>query len=102
MISLPVFVVMIFFSLMLYIYYKVRYIRSSNQTEKRWLTAKSSIALGSFVSLFGLNRLFLTFSTTAFIISIIFIVIGLISIWTGFKAYKFYLPYMNKENENIR
>lgn len=98
---MPVFVIMIVFSLFFYIYYKVKYVRANRPNEKKWLSAKSSVALGSFVAFFGLNRLFITQSAISIIISVLFLTVGGISIWTGIKAYKFYLPYVQKERESI-
>lgn len=98
---MPVFVILIISSLTFYIFYKVKYVRSKKPIEKKWLSSKSSIALGAFVALFGINRLFLTLSPLAIAISIIFIIIGMISIVSGFKAYKYYLPHVFQEREQL-
>ncbi|WAA11674.1 YtpI family protein [Fervidibacillus halotolerans] len=89
---------LILFSLGFYVYYKIKYIRSNNGNEKKWLSAKSSIALGLFVGFFGLNRLFISQSTVSIVIGIIFLLVGTVSVWTGFKAYKFYTPYVMKDD----
>ena len=52
-IRMPVFVIIIVFSLMFYLYYKIKFFRSRTET-KKWLSAKSSIALGTFVLFLGL------------------------------------------------
>lgn len=96
---MPLFIILILFSLAFYIYYKIKYVRTNKVNEKRWLSAKSSIALGLFVSIFGLNRIFITQTTVSILIGTLFIIIGSISIWTGYKAYKYYLPYVLAESE---
>jgi uncharacterized membrane protein HdeD (DUF308 family) len=94
---MPVLVILIIFSLAFYIFYKAKYFRTKLPAEKRWISAKSSMALGSFVSLFGLNQLFLYQTTLTYIIAGIFIVLGVINIWGGLKAYKYFLPLAAKE-----
>ncbi|WLR44175.1 YtpI family protein [Bacillus carboniphilus] len=93
-----IFVILIIFALMFYLYYKVKFFRSSKEMERQWLSAKSSIALGAFVFFFGVNQFFLFRSSLSIIIGAIFVVIGLGSVWAGFKAYRFYLPLAIKEN----
>lgn len=96
---MPILVLLIVLSFVFYIFYKIKYVRSRKPAERMWLSAKSSIALGLFVALFGLNQLFLFQSTVTYIVGIIFIIIGLMSVWGGIKAYKFYLPHAAKEAE---
>jgi amino acid transporter len=96
---MPILVLLIVLSFVFYIFYKIKYVRSRKPAERKWLSAKSSIALGLFVALFGLNQLFLFQSTVTYIVGIIFIIIGLMSVWGGIKAYKFYLPHAAKEAE---
>ena len=91
------------FSIMFYVYYKcVYFFRAKYPAEKKWLSAKSSIALGLFVALFGLNAMINPTSTWAIVVGILFILIGSGSIWAGSKAYKFYLPHAREEAELIR
>ena len=96
---MPILVMLIVLSFAFYIYYKVKYVRSRRPAEKKWLSAKSSIALGLFVALFGLNQLFLFQTTVTYIVGAIFIIVGLMSVYGGIKAYKFYLPHAVKEAE---
>lgn len=96
---MPILVLLIVLSFVFYIFYKIKYVRSRKPAERKWLSAKSSIALGLFVALFGLNQLFLFQSTVTYIVGSIFIIIGLMSVWGGIKAYKFYLPHAAKEAE---
>jgi amino acid transporter len=94
---MPIFVLLIVLSFVFYIFYKIKYVRSKRPAERKWLSAKSSIALGLFVALFGINQLFLFQTTVTYIVGAIFIVIGSLSVWGGIKAYKFYLPHAAKE-----
>lgn len=96
---MPILVLLIVLSFVFYIFYKIKYIRSRRPAERKWLSAKSSIALGVFVALFGLNQLFLFQTIVTYIVGAIFIIIGSISVWGGIKAYKFYLPHAAKEAE---
>jgi uncharacterized membrane protein HdeD (DUF308 family) len=97
---MPIFVLLIVLSFVFYIFYKIKYVRSKRPAERKWLSAKSSIALGLFVGLFGLNQVFLFHTTITYIVAAIFIIIGSMSVWSGVKAYKFYLPLAAKEAKN--
>ena len=94
---MPIFVLLIVLSFVFYIFYKIKYVRSKRPAERKWLSSKSSIALGLFVGLFGLNQVFLFQTTITYIVAVIFIIIGSMSVWSGVKAYKFYLPLAAKE-----
>ncbi|PLT32295.1 YtpI family protein [Bacillus sp. V5-8f] len=93
--------VLIVISFMFYIFYKVKYFRTHLPMEKKWLSAKSQIALGFFVALFGSNQLFLYQTKTTYIVAAIFLLIGVLSMFGGFKAYKFYLPMAIEEAEQV-
>ncbi len=70
--------------------------------EKKWLSAKASIALGLFVALFGLNQMILFQTTITYFIGGLFILIGLGSCWAGFKLYKHVLPYAEREEKELK
>ena len=81
-----------------YLFYKTKYFRSNRHVEKKWLSAKSNMALGLFVCLFGINHLFfISETTTSYIIAAIFIIYGAYFSWTGYKKYKHYLPFAIEE-----
>ncbi|MEH7354396.1 YtpI family protein [Neobacillus drentensis] len=89
-----VLVVFIFLLFAFYLFYKTKYFRSNRQVEKKWLSAKSNIALGLFVCLFGVNHLlFISESTVSYIVAAIFTIYGAVFSWIGFKKYKHYLPF---------
>lgn len=94
---MPLLVILIVFSFSFYLYFKVQYFRAKLPAEKRWIAAKSGIALGSFIALFGVNQLFLFQSTVTYIVAGIFIFLGVINIIGGIKAYKYFWPLVQKE-----
>lgn len=67
--------------------------------ERKMLNGKSRMALGIFVALFGINQLFLYHTTVTYIVAAVFIVMGCLSAWAGFKHYRYHLPYAEKEAE---
>ncbi|WP_019242900.1 MULTISPECIES: YtpI family protein [Bacillus] len=99
---MPVLVTLIIIALAFYCFYKVRFFRTKLPMEKKWLSSKSSIALGLFVLLFGINQIFLFQTTLTYVISSIFIIIGALSSYTGFKSYKFFLPLAIEEAEQFQ
>lgn len=99
---MPIFVFLIVISFSLFLFYKTKYFRSRRPAEKDWLSAKSSIALGSFVALFGINQLFLFHTTVTYIVSAVFIIMGGVSVFNGIGAYRYYLPHAIKEAEEMK
>ncbi len=75
--------------------------RSKRPMERKLLNGKSGMALGLFVALFGLNQLFLYDTTTTYIVAIIFILLGGLNAWVGFKTYRHHIPYAVREAEEI-
>ena len=97
---MPIFVILILMSFSFYLFYKIQYVRTKNGTEKKWLSAKSSIALGTFVALFGINRLFLGITPLSLAVSLIFMAVGIASCLSGLRAYQYYSPYVEREGKN--
>ncbi|MEM1502388.1 YtpI family protein [Domibacillus sp. 8LH] len=94
-------VVIIVLSFMFYLFYKVQYVRSRRPMERKWLSAKSTMVLGLFVGMFGVNTLLIQQTTTAYIISAIFILYGFASMAAGFKLYRHYQPFARQEAEKM-
>ena len=86
-------VVVIVLAFIFYLFYKIQYVRSRRPMERKWLSAKSSMVLGLFVGVFGINTLLLQQTTTAYIIAAIFILYGFASMIAGYKMYKHYFPF---------
>lgn len=97
-----IFVILFVVAFSFYVFYKGKYFFCKRPAEKKWISAKSSIALGLFVALFGINQLFMNLSTAGIIIGIVFILLGGINIWGGIKSYKFYLPHAIDEAEQLK
>ncbi|WP_243386062.1 YtpI family protein [Bacillus kexueae] len=98
---MPIFVVLIVVSLSFYVFYKTKFFRTKRPMEKQWISSKSSMALGSFVFFFGLNQLFLFRSNVSTIVGVIFILVGGLSLWAGYRAYKYYLPLAIEEAKEL-
>lgn len=96
---MPVLIIIIIVSLVFYVFYKIKEWRTKAPYEKRWIKAKANIALGIFIISFGANRLFINESTYDLVIGGIFLVLGIINIVLGYKAYKHFLPLAIEENE---
>lgn len=96
---MSVLVVLIVVLFAFYLFYKTKYIRSNRPVEKKWLSAKSSIALGLFVFIFGINILFISQLMMTYIVAALFIIYGGFFTWIGFKKYKHYLPFAIQEAE---
>ena len=99
---MPLLAFLIVLTLAFYLFYKIKYVRSKRPAEKKWLTSKSSIALGLFVSLFGINQVFLYHTMITCIIAAVFILFGVLSAWAGLKAYNHYLPHVIEEAKSLK
>jgi hypothetical protein len=99
---MPILVLCIVISFSFYIFNKIKFVRSHLPIEKKWVSAKSSMALGLFVGLFGINQLFLFQTTVTYIVAAVFILIGGLSIWSGWKSYRYFLPLAIKEAEQFQ
>jgi hypothetical protein len=98
---MPILVIFIVISLAFYIFYKAKFFRTRLPAEKKWISTKSTVALGAFIGLFGLNQLYLYQTTTTYIVAGIFIILGILNIVGGIRAYKYYLPIAIKEAEEV-
>jgi amino acid transporter len=98
--------VLVFFIVILfvfYVFYKTKYFRSNRPVEKKWIAAKSNIALGLFVALFGVNHLlFISQTTVTVVVSIVFMIYGGVFTFVGIKKYKHYLPFAAEEAESMK
>ena len=97
--NILVFLIVMSFSF--FIYYKTKYFRSKLPMQRAYLTSKSSISLGIFVALFGLNQLFLFDMTVTYIVAAIFIIVGGSSVYGGIKMYKHYAPLAEEEYQAV-
>jgi uncharacterized membrane protein len=99
---MPIFMVLIILSLSFYVYFKVKYFRVKEHMHKKWISAKSSVALGAFITSFGINQWIAIPSKVSMVVGIIFLIVGIGSIRVGIKAYRYYLPLVIEEANNKR
>lgn len=92
-----VFVGLIIVSFVFYFYYKTKQFRAVLPIRKKWYAATASVALGSFIMFFGINQLFIFQSVITYIISGIFIVLGIALIIYNYKAAKHYHSFVAEE-----
>lgn len=98
---MPFLVFFIVFSFSFYVFYKIKYVRSKRPMEKKMLNGKSSMALGIFVTLYGVNQIILYDTTITYIIAAVFILIGAMSLWVGYRTYRHHVPYVIRETEEM-
>lgn len=95
---MPTLVIIIIAAISFYFFYKVKEYRTKAPYEKRWVKSKANIALGVFLAVFGINQLINFRSTVELMISVVFLLLGLVNIWFGYKAYQHYLPRVIEES----
>lgn len=92
-----VFVFLIVLSFLLYFYFKVKQLRSDYPIAKKWHANRALVTLGSLLFFFGLNQLSLFPSTLTYVISALFIALGLFSMVHYYKAAKHYGQFVEEE-----
>jgi hypothetical protein len=96
---MPIFGILSFLAIIMYLFYKTKFFRSKLAMEKRWYSAKSNMALGVFVLFYGLNQIIVWGTTASIVIGIIFIALGGFFTIYGYKAYRHYMPLALEEAE---
>ena len=91
------FVSLIVVSFVFYLYLKVKQFRSELPIAKKWYANRALVALGSLLLFFGINQLFLFPSTLTYVISALFIGLGLFTIVNYYKAAKHYGQFVDEE-----
>ncbi|MEB1807780.1 MAG: YtpI family protein [Bacillaceae bacterium] len=91
--------ILIVISLAFFIYFKIKFWRTTAEIEKKWQQTRANIALGSFLIFFGLNLLVFPRSTVDIIIGIIFALLGAANAYFGLQNYKHYLPQVIEERK---
>ncbi|MBU9712935.1 YtpI family protein [Evansella tamaricis] len=94
-----IFIVLIIFSLVFFVYYKVQQSRVSGPAERRWYSAKGSIAIGIFFISFGINSYLSLGTQVSAYVTVLFVGFGLVNVIFGAKHYKTFLPLARKEIE---
>ncbi|KIL43831.1 YtpI family protein [Jeotgalibacillus soli] len=100
---MPILVFLIILSGVAYLYFKTKQIRTPRVVEKQWQASRAGIALGLGMGFFGLNQFFLfNFEMSSdliitYIIAAAFVLVGFISGWIRWKAYKHFTLLLEKE-----
>ena len=92
-----VFVFLIILSIVLYFYYKTKQFRATLPIRKKWYASTASMFLGSFLLFFGINQLVSFSGMVTYIISGIFILLGLALMVYNFKASRHYHKFVAEE-----
>ncbi|HSJ39116.1 MAG TPA: YtpI family protein [Planococcus sp. (in: firmicutes)] len=92
-----IFIFLIIMSIVFYFYYKTKQFRATLPIRKKWYASTASMFLGSFILFFGINQLTIFQSAVTYIISGIFIVLGLALIIFNFKAARHYHKFVAEE-----
>ncbi|GEL76863.1 YtpI family protein [Tenuibacillus multivorans] len=96
---MPLFIVIIVVSFVLYIYFKVRILNVKDPLFMRFTNAKARIALGLFISTFGMNQYYFYQTKLALFVCIVFLALGIAQIIYGYKLYKHYREEILKVND---
>ncbi|MCT2537170.1 YtpI family protein [Aquibacillus koreensis] len=95
-----IFPIVIVVSLILYVYYKVTIIRSKDMLQQVYLNAKAKISLGVFISFFGINQYLFYETKFALYVTIVFVILGVAQIISGFKRTKHYANEIKKREQS--
>ncbi len=96
---MPTLIILLIFALAGFLFYRIRTFRIKAPFKKQWTLSKANIALGAFLFLFGLNRLFVRPDLLVYIVCSVFIIYGGFVIFASLRAYRYYLPLAAKEAE---
>jgi len=92
-----VFVFLIIISFVLYFYFKTKQFRSVLPIAKKWYANRGLVALGSLLFFFGINQISLFPSTLTYVISGLFIIIGLFTMVYYYRVAKHYGQFVEEE-----
>lgn len=85
-----IFVFFIIVSIVMYIYYKVAILKTKESLIQKYYNAKARIFLGIFLISFGINQYINHQIKLILIISIIFLLLGILQVVDGYKQAKHY------------
>ncbi|SHN05832.1 YtpI family protein [Gracilibacillus kekensis] len=91
-----IFPIVIVLSFIIYLYYKVMITRDHDPLTQEIKNAKARIALGTFISFFGINQYLFYETQLALFIALLFLLIGIIQGYGGLKRFKHYKQEFNK------
>lgn len=85
-----IFPIIIVLSVVLYIYYKVAILKTTDNLKKSYFNAKSHICLGGLVFFYGINQYIFYETRLSLFIGIVFVIIGGMQLTFGWKETKHY------------
>ncbi|WP_226036431.1 YtpI family protein [Aquibacillus saliphilus] len=91
-----IFPVIIVLSLILYVYFKVSIMRTSDPLTQLFINSKARISLGVFIAFFGINQYLFYQTSIALYVTIVFVILGAIQFYSGFKRRTHYKNELNK------
>lgn len=86
-------------SFAVYFYYKTKQFRSTLPIRKKWYKAKSNVALGVFIIMFGLNATIIYPTVIGFTVAAVFFVVGMGLAVNHFKRARHEGKYIHEEYE---
>lgn len=95
-----IFTIVMVISIALYVYYKVAIVKSKDILVQKYYNGKSRVCLGTFILFFGVNQYFFYNSTISLIIGLIFIALGAMQGYRGYKETKHYRGEWRRLNPN--
>ncbi|MFC4737545.1 YtpI family protein [Bacillus daqingensis] len=94
-----IFPLVIVFSLIAFVYFKVFQSRGYGPAQRQLYGAKASISLGIFVLSFGVNAYINYQTTTAAVIGLIFTALGAANIYFGSRQHRYFSPLAKEEKQ---
>ncbi|WP_040229160.1 YtpI family protein [Bhargavaea cecembensis] len=92
-----VLIALIVFSAIAYLYFKTKQFRTTLTAQRKYFSSSASAALGALLITFGANQLFLFRGAATYIISAIFILLGLYVFIFNMKARRHYAGFLEEE-----
>ncbi|MFC3040106.1 YtpI family protein [Virgibacillus xinjiangensis] len=94
-----IFPIIIVVSIVLYIYYKVAILKTKDGLEQAYYNARSRICLGTFILAFAINQYVFYQTRISLFIGIVFLVLGGMQFWRGWKEVGHYRKEWKRINE---
>ncbi|MDX8046707.1 YtpI family protein [Gracilibacillus sp. S3-1-1] len=94
-----IFPVVIIISIFMYLYYKIMIANEPEPLKKEIKNAKARIALGVFISFFGINQYLFYETQLSLFITIIFLFFGIMQGYAGYKRLSHYKKEYQKRVE---
>ncbi|BAB06893.1 YtpI family protein [Halalkalibacterium halodurans] len=91
------FTALVFISIGLFLYFKIKAWRTPESLLKRIHESKASIASGVFLTAFGINLLVGLRGTVDLIVGLVFVGFGGFILYHGIRAYQHYVPQLKNQ-----